>query len=198
MIRIFLSFFFCVVLTHLLAQSPRISSFSLEKTSNNKVIVHWTMNAGSTCPNLQVERWINGGFQTVYTYPSVCGDSDVEIDYWWIDNEVPNYSVAQYRIKLEEAEFTLPQNIDLDSDLKDQAIILYPNPIQSGQLLNVKFRNQFERLNYTIHNSLGQIVNQGLTKPSLSFNLVAELEKGIYYLRIESPSVEKSVRFIVR
>lgn len=179
------------------SQSPRIGSFYLEKTLKNKVIVNWSMKAGSTCLDLQVERLINGEFKTVYTYPSVCGDSDKEEFYSWIDENVPNYSIAEYRIKLEQTEFTLPITIDLDSDLKNNEIVIFPNPASKEQIINVKFRNQFKILNYSIINQFGQIVYTAKTNRSSSFKLPLTLDFGVYFLRIDDRSFKKPIAFII-
>lgn len=193
-----LSIILFVLSIQLVAQSPRIGRFFLSKTSNNKVIVNWSMKAGSTCLELQVERKIDGEFQVVYTYPSVCGDAEEEVFYSWIDVDVPNYSIAEYRIKLETTEYTLPEQIDLDAVLSQQEIVVYPNPVSQGQLLNLKFRNQFQPKRFLIFNQYGQIVYSQEIKQEKEFQLNSRLNKGKYYLHLEGSGFTAPVSFIVK
>lgn len=104
----------------LFSQSPRIARFSISPVNDNKLIVNWTMTAGSTCPTVEVQRSNNGrDFETVYYYPSICGNSDKEESYNWIDANPKLYSINYYRIKLTEREFTLPLFTDFIEILSD-------------------------------------------------------------------------------
>lgn len=197
MIRYFALLICLKIISLSYAQSPRIGSFFLEKTLRNQVIVNWSMKAGSTCPSLQVERKVNGQFKLVYTYPSVCGEEDREVFYSWIDEAAPNYSVVEYRIKLDESEFTFPESIDLDSDLRSNKIVLYPNPVNSGDKLFVKFRNQFLIFDFVIYNRFGQKVYEGKTNRTSGFEVSKQFEQGIYYLKIIDAEFEDPVAFIV-
>lgn len=176
--------FFTLIVNLVLGQSSRINDFGLSKTDNNKVIVSWTMNAGSTCFDLAVERYIDNQFKTVYTYPGICGDFDEETYYNWVDESVSNYTKQTYRIRLEQGEYTKPLTIDLDSDLAENDVVLFPNP--TNEVLHVKFRNEeFNVLNIEILDSNGHVFFKGNTQASKSFRVsIANFPSGLYYIRI--------------
>lgn len=73
--------FFLFTQTFAFSQSDRLLRFSVVPVDNNqKVQVRWTMNAGSTCSDVVVERSIDSiNFNEVYVYPSICGDADVAV-----------------------------------------------------------------------------------------------------------------------
>ena len=71
----------CVILfSHIpvFRQSERLLRFSAVSADNDeKVLVRWTMAAGSTCLDVRAERSSdNISFQEVHVYPGVCGNED--------------------------------------------------------------------------------------------------------------------------
>lgn len=122
------------------AQSSRVLKFSIRPSNGGDLVqVLWTMNAGSTCLDLIVERSANGiSFTEIYKYPSICGSTDSSISYSWVDTNPLQFSKSFYRLKLDGAEFTLPIEIDLQSRLSENDLITYPNPSNGSFAIELK------------------------------------------------------------
>ena len=157
--RFFVFSLFLVLSTLSIAQSVRVLRFSaIPSNAGDKVQILWTMNAGSTCPDLVVERSSNGiNYFEVYQYPSVCGSSDSAVSYSWIDGRPLQFAKSFYRLKLDGNEFSLPVEIDLQSNLNQKDIIAYPSP--SNGTFTIELKNE-NNLNFKleIYNPLGQMI----------------------------------------
>ena len=180
------------------SQSPRIARHSIKATNNNNVLVVWTMNAGSTCPSLVVERSLdNINFRPVYTYPSVCGDSDVEVSYSWTDTNPQLYAINYYRLNLDDIEFTIPIAIDLQSILQGKRIITYPNP--SSGSLKVELRNtENQNFDVEIFDNHGSLVHTIKSVSGRVYELnLADRENGIYALKLTFDNKETEVTHFI-
>lgn len=145
------------------AQSPRIRSFEIKPSHDlSKVQVIWVMEAGSTCPSLSVERSnANSNFKVIYTYPSVCGNSDSVVGYAWIDSNPPPYSINYYRLNLDNIEFTKPILFENQSRLSEFKILAFPNP-SSGKIA-VEFRNpKLLEFDLQLYSSDGKLILEKL------------------------------------
>lgn len=181
------------------AQSPRIAKFSIRPTSSNQMLVLWTMQAGSTCPLLKVEKSLDGlNYSHAYTYPSVCGSADREISYSWVDPNPKQFSVNYYRLNLDDIEFTVPLVIDLQSNLANRNVIAYPNPTAND--LSIDLRNPLNQtFDVKIIDSEGKLIRQIESLKGTSFKTdISNLKSGIYTLQIrfEEKSTE-SILFMV-
>ncbi|MEQ8909223.1 MAG: T9SS type A sorting domain-containing protein [Vicingaceae bacterium] len=130
------------------SQSSRIESFQLQASSNNQVLVRWVVGPGSTCNAPQVQHSLDGeNFTTVYTYPGVCGGTDEAESYSWVHANAKPYSFNYYRVKLDEGEFTLTKQLDLNSNLANTNFLVYPNPTKGE--VTLEWRNE-ARLTYDL------------------------------------------------
>jgi len=158
-----------------LAQSSRLDDFSIvPNKSGDKVIVYWITAAGSTCPELFVERGNDGvNFEKVYAYPTVSGSTDEEISYSWVDPNPIQFANNYYRINLQDVEFTLPLLFSNQLNLADRKIISYPNP--SDGEVTLDFRNPKElQFDLLIFNLAGKMVykKENLEGRTTKFSLI--------------------------
>lgn len=130
------------------AQSARIKDFNIRPTElGDKVLVTWTTNAGSTCPSLSVARSTDSiQYTKIYTYPSVCGNSDTEESYSWVDPEPEQATINYYRLNLDDVEFTKPLLFDNNSTASEK-LKVFPNPFEN--ILNIEIKNS-ENQTYSI------------------------------------------------
>lgn len=75
---------------------------------------------------------------------------------------------------------------------KLQKLQLAPNPV--NELLNVKYFNG--RLNYTIYNSLGALMQRGQLIETNNQIEVHTLPKGIYFIQFEQDAVQFAQKFV--
>lgn len=179
-------FLFSIILSVLsFAQSPRVADFFIRPTNTNEVLVVWTMEAGSTCPSLSVERSTdNTTFKSVYMYPSVCGFEDRAITYSWVDDQPNNYAVNYYRLNLDDIEYTIPVKVDLQSNLANNDALVYPNPSQGE--INIDHKNP-NNLNYSVSlfSTKGEMITREENLNGRSHSLTAlHLKDGFYIIRI--------------
>ncbi|MBL4709000.1 MAG: T9SS type A sorting domain-containing protein [Flavobacteriales bacterium] len=146
------------------AQSSRVLKFNVRPSNSGSIVqILWTMNPGSTCLNLIVERSANGvNYSEIYKYPSVCGSTDRAISYSWVDTKPLQFAKSFYRLKLDGAEFTLPIEVNLQANLSEKDIITFPNP--SNGRFSIELKNE----------------------KNLSFNLELYNPKGILFYKKEN------------
>ncbi|MCB0803077.1 MAG: T9SS type A sorting domain-containing protein [Flavobacteriales bacterium] len=167
------------------AQSSRIIKFDVQRIGVNSVFLNWTMDAGSTCLDLSIQRSNNGSdFETIYTYPGVCGSINEAVNYNWIDQYPKKFELNYYRIKLEEGEFTLVKMVDIDSDLAGDSFILNPNPASS--VFSIKLINsEFNTVKIELFNLQGKLQKAFLFPKQDQMKMdIKELPKGIYLLKV--------------
>ena len=84
---------------------------------------------------------------------------------------------------------------DLSTSLEDieitESMMLFPNPVQST--LQVKFAENVNSRDYTIYNTIGQVMKQGTLNQADNYLSIRDLSSGIYFLATEN-SVGKFVK----
>lgn len=180
---------FCVLLLSQIltfGQSERLLHFSATPIDNDqKTMVRWTMAAGSTCLDVVVERSSNGiSYQEIYVYPGICGNEDSAQSYSWIDPNPLQINTSFYRLKLDGIEYSLVSEFNLNSNLGDDGIFLFPNP-NSG-IFNLDFTNPTkEKFDIFLFHSDGTLIfiENNRSGNSYSGNF-SKLPTGIYFLKV--------------
>ena len=195
---------FCVVfLAQVLAfsQSKRLLSFSVVPIDNDqKALVRWTMSAGSTCSDVVVERSRgNGNFQEIYVYPSICGNADSAVSYSWIDPYPLRLSSSFYRLKLDEIEFSLVSELNFNSKLSENEIIIFTNP-NAGDF-SLEFTNpnkeRFDILVFTFEGT--QILLDENHSGDSYTGKLPTLKTGIYFLRVQMQNNDsRTIKLFIR
>jgi hypothetical protein len=168
---ILLAIFFLVI-NLLFSQSSRVSKFSINPSERGgKVLINWTMRAGSTCPNLIVERSLDSlNYKEIYIYPAVCGSSDEAIDYSWVDPSPAKFAFNYYRLKLDGIEFTNILSFNNQVELAEKKIFTFPNPTQG--VYQVKFRNNGNlKFDVRVYNSSGKLIFEKLKQSGRTFKI---------------------------
>jgi len=169
-----------------LSQVDRIVKFSAT-LSGQSVIVNWVVGAGSTCQEVVVQRSIDSvNFRDVYTYPSICGDSDEPESYNWIDQTPINYSYNYYRMKIEGVDFTNAIKVDYNSKVIFGEINIFPNPIQNQLEFwfenNSRQKYQFRILDYS---GKEYFVSREFVNQQVIWN-ANDLLSGVYILELKN------------
>lgn len=183
------------------SQSDRLLRFSVVPVDNyQKAQVRWTMNAGSTCLDVVVERSTDSiNFNEVYVYPSICGDADVAVSYSWIDPDPPQSGPSYYRLKLDGIEFSLTAVFNAGTDFRESEILVFPNP--SNGVFTVEFKNpkkeKFDVLFYTLNGSL-LFHEKNLIGNSYS-PYFSTIKSGIYIVKIQfEGNNSNSIKVMIR
>ncbi|WP_299227762.1 T9SS type A sorting domain-containing protein [uncultured Psychroserpens sp.] len=86
---------------------------------------------------------------------------------------------------------------------KDNVINIYPNPMTSNGIIEIKVKQALSTVNIEVYNLLGQLVssiyNGNLNQGVNTFNLdVKTLSSGTYLIKMSSNNIEKTKRLIVK
>lgn len=119
-------------------EHPFIRSFDLT-VLDGRILVAWTMQAGSTCDGSEVLRSTNGvDFTAVHRIDGICGDAALDVPFSWMDETPPEFSTLSYRIKLGNEGFTSIKSVDF-TQLTSSQQRFFPTPMrdEATLLLNV-------------------------------------------------------------
>lgn len=93
----------------------------------DSVHIQWTLNAGNTCFDMQVERSVDGGlFAEIFTVPGLCGATE-DLHYEFFDAEA-SAGPLFYRIT-GSSGFYVSDTVKVNFiALENQDFIIFPNP----------------------------------------------------------------------
>ncbi|MEQ8624784.1 MAG: T9SS type A sorting domain-containing protein [Vicingaceae bacterium] len=167
------------------AQSTRIVQFNVDLVDGNKVLVRWTMNAGSTCRTLEVERSMDrDNFKSVYEYPGICGDEANEETYTWLDDKKDLNGMLYYRVRLEEGEYTLVDSVLVKNRSTEKLLSVSPNPSSAVFQINIQ-KNQTETYKWELFSPNGLLLQQQQNQSDSQFRVdLAGLNSGVYILKV--------------
>jgi hypothetical protein len=151
--------------------------------NQSAVAIKWITSTESNNKGFNVQRNINGTWETVSFVPSAVTDGNSSSDLTYSFTDVNNTKgVTQYRI----------QQVDIDGrskvseirSVKGEAIatnmIIYPNPSETGRI-NVVFEDQGQK-NVQVSDMTGRVVR---TLKGISNNVSIEgLESGVYSIKV--------------
>jgi hypothetical protein len=170
-----------------------LSSFQAD-VFDKEVMLRFTIRSGSVCSDLVIERSANAGnFEEVYRHFGVCGFTDRDAHYHFIDHPSEN-GIFEYRIVIYGNIISKPLSVKFFLTA-DGHSIAFPNPVSEN--LSIRFDNQRgESFDYFIYNSSGHLILQGLTTLSLIELKFAAFSPGIYYYTITNENHLRKGRFI--
>ena len=159
-----------------------LKSFSAIR-NQSAVAIKWITSTESNNKGFNVQRNINGTWETVSFVPSAVTDGNSSSDLTYSFTDVNNTKgVTQYRI----------QQVDIDGrskvseirSVKGEAMatnmIIYPNPSETGRI-NVVFEDQGQK-NVQVSDMTGRVVR---TLKGISNNVSIEgLESGVYSIKV--------------
>lgn len=176
-------------------EHPFIAFYALTELSGG-INVEWTIQGGSTCNGIGLERSTDGvGFSQVHDIPGICGDPNSAVSYQWFDSAPPELTTVYYRIQLGFEGYSSIKSVQYDqletseqrffpSPMKDEATLLLKVPIGTTIALD-------------IWNSSGQLVHQqsGATGGTIPLVLPG-LQAGVYNYRANGDGKVFEGRFV--
>lgn len=158
------------------------SNFSALKVDKS-IRIDFTLNAGSTCYGIDVERGMDSTFlNPIGSIPGQCGSPSEPILYTYIDENPVLNGLNYYRLNFGGAEYSEIISIYFVSTLP-KVTLIYPNPSYGQFILN--FENKMsEKRQIEIVSTLGTVIfNSSTDKETLSLDL-SHISQGIYYVKI--------------
>ena len=177
-------FFFLVILVLFLqnmqAQSI-LKDFSGRQVSQQTIYLEWTTKAGNTCADLRIERsFENGAFEEVYRYNGICGETDKDQDYSYVDTIMEG---GKYGYRINENNGDYSDTLFVQAFTDGAAVVAYPNP--TGDWLYFRFTDKYKvPFDYTIYGTDGTIYKSGYNQlPQEAIDLRA-LGSGLFRIII--------------
>ncbi|HVM87378.1 MAG TPA: T9SS type A sorting domain-containing protein [Puia sp.] len=165
----------------------KLESFSANKISAYAVSVNWKTAQEINTDHFDIQRSSDGiSFKTIGTV-SAKGNSATETNYGFTDNS-PEYGVNYYKLKMVDADnsFTYSTVAMVSFDQTQTSMVLYPNPVISGQSVKLSTGTNASMLLVKVHNSSGNIQSvqsfQNASGP-VSLN-ISNLKTGMYFVEV--------------
>lgn len=179
------------------AQSVRLANFNINLVGNNNVLVRWVMSAGSSCRTLEVERSDNAvDFKSVYAYPGICGGSEEEEAYTWVDGQADLSGKLYYRIRLAEGEYSLLDSILVGTTSSNQLLSVFPNPSTGIFKIDLKLQ-KLEKYSWELYSSGGSLMQMRENQENAFFQLdISALNSGIYILKVKGSNGLKAETYL--
>lgn len=183
MLRLIVICCFCGTASPLWAQADAaLSSFSAT-VHEASVILSWTINAGSTCNGIAVERSTDGiAYQEIGNIAGVCGSADQSITYTFQDHRPALNQSNHYRLELGSLGYTSARQVEV-VDFSANKIQVRPNPGSTS--FQIVIDNPWsQELIGSLHDRLGNIISEFTTRESILFIDASMLPVGVYLFSV--------------
>jgi hypothetical protein len=171
-----------------------LKDFEGRQVNQFSVYLEWSTRAGNTCADLSIERsFEGGGFEEVYQYNGICGETDKDQNY----NHTDSISYAGrfgYRINENNGDYS--DTIFVQAFTDGAEAVAYPNPSSDRIYLRFKY-DQIVQGSFSIVDNMG-IVRMIMNNADLQNGIdIAKLPAGIYELLIyQTGRLLYSLRFV--
>lgn len=194
-----LSFFIFILFSiNIIAQ--RISNYKV-LLAGSGVLVKFTITKGTSCSGYIIKHSKDSvNFTDVFNYPGVCGDTarDESISYL---HSTPQFNTNNYyKIELVPVENSVAKKIFVP-ELLNTSMSVYPSPVETvTDHLTVRIYNTNNtRLSGFIYDAHGKPLK--VLDVTTTFDLttisVAELNNGVYFLRLKDGQTSYVSKFFI-
>ena len=153
----------------------------------NSVRLEWTVFAGNSCPDVQIQRSSDGiNFDTIYSYPGVCGSPDEDQEYSWTDINPLRNVTAYYKLRSGFFDASKIEIMPIKFLEEGKKYTLFPNPVTGTSSL--LFENSSRKNStLTVFDLQGNKVLQTEPTSGNEFFIIADhFRDGIYFFVIQN------------
>ncbi|NQV53757.1 MAG: T9SS type A sorting domain-containing protein [Flavobacteriales bacterium] len=159
-----------------------LSSFSAS-VDEGSVLLIWTLEAGSTCNGISVQRSTDLlTFNEIGNIAGICGSDDQPVTYTFSDERPVLNAENHYRLELGQLGYTSTRVVDV-SDFSSNKIQIRPNPIAATLVVRID-NARFELLNCSISDLSGKVMDQFSTREDLLNLSASRLPSGIFIFSV--------------
>lgn len=177
-------------------QNPTLANFSVQDFSNS-VSISWTVKAGFSCTDLDVEHSTDSiNFTSIYNYPGVCGATSEDEDYAFVQENPAKNSKNYYRMNLGNYGYSEVKSVFL-FNYSNAGYSITPNPITDGGKLrfsNTENTSCFFEV-YDVKGNMIYFLND-ITGDEIELGS-ANLNSGVYFFRLYNAKNSFNGRFSV-
>jgi len=157
-------FILCTV--SLFSQTPHpILRYFNATITGSEVRLNWVITGGNTCSGIVIQRSADGQFfETIGDIDGICGSSDVDVPYVFIDpNPIPN-QINYYRLELGTQGYATPVSVEFVPLNSDGFAVTYS---LTSRIATVYFENDGnDKVSYSLFSVSGQKVFEGTSNDS--------------------------------
>ncbi|MEQ1677746.1 MAG: T9SS type A sorting domain-containing protein, partial [Chitinophagaceae bacterium] len=172
-------------------------------TAGEKNRIEWTNMTESEVDHYEVERSTDGNSFTLLSSMAARSNNAGKEEYTVLDNNT-TAAVIWYRIRAKEFDGTFVYSpiVKVSRHQSDNVkLVLYPNPVVSGQLTIQLYSNRNENYTITVYSNAGQQVlrtswQHSGGSASRSVELPASLAPGYYHLQVSGGGKTFSEKFV--
>lgn len=157
--------------------------------SNGKVLLNWSIQAGSTCNGTDILRSTdNENFEIIGDIVGLCGDPSFKSDYTFTDDSPVVNKTNYYKLRFPPSGYTHVVSVEV-LDLSSTNYIIKSNPIQQPTKLYFRDNIGDEAILYLID---AQGKQSRLLTTNQNYFLIdpISIENGIYYFIIAADNRE--------
>lgn len=172
-------------------QTCYLNKFLPKDAVSDKAIFEVELSSFFQLESIDLERLENDIFVKTFSKNSI-----TQLNFE-VEDLKPNFGKNTYRLKLNtttgKAFYSQMEDLYF---LQNAEALVFPNPIQNGEFLNVLFSKD-ESIEISIYNAVGKLIqiykDEGLSKTIPT----AGLEKGMYFLKLKSTNGFQNTQRIV-
>lgn len=157
--------------------------------SHGKVLINWSIEAGSTCNGTEILRSSdNINFEPIGNIVGICGDPSFRSDYKFIDPSPVSNRINYYKLRFPPSDYTNSIAVEV-LDFASTDYILRTNPIYKPE--KIYFRDTGgDDATLNLINMKGMHTLQITTNQNFFLIDPALLQNGLYYFSITTGSRE--------
>lgn len=170
-----------------------LARFQVDVVGEN-VIILYTLRSGAICNDLVIERAANDDeFTEIYRHFGVCGFTDRDAHYHFIDENAPS-GLLKYRVVIYENIVSEPIQIKFIR-LSGEKALVAPNPVH--RIATIYYSNPAKEWFYhEIYDNQGNLVKKGQSQ-SNEINIdLSTRPAGSYYYRIFNNKISYQGRIL--
>jgi hypothetical protein len=177
-----------------LSAQKAVRQFEAKRISDKQIQLNWTTVAGLTCQDLFIERSSNNiDFEEVYRHSGVCGSSNEEISYFWID-VAPLPGLSYYRLL--ESFGLYKDTVEVFNPSGNSEIFVFPNP--ASDQVQIYFGSKpLDTIQLLIWNVEGKLVKETTLEEQSNTLYINNLKDGLYFFQVLSASGNSTKRILV-
>lgn len=166
-------------------------------TDNDHVDISWATESETNNDYFTIEKSMDAVYFKMVTTVDGAGNSNILLNYSAKDNE-PLPNVSYYRLKQTDfdGKYTYSEIKVVKFTSDDSGFSVFPNPLKSGEILQVVPVNSINEYKATVLSASGQKISEYSAKGSSSLAIDQLLPVGFYYI-ILSTDNEKIIEKIV-
>lgn len=171
------------------------------KQTDTGNLLYWTTATEQNNLGFNIERSADGVLFNTIGFTEGSGNSSVQQSYSFTD-KLPLNNKNYYRLKQmdRDGKFTYSAIILLQATARSAVVSMYPNPVSDKINITIQ-TSRSEKIQWQLLNNKGQLVKQGnwqLTQGSNALPAIniSHVASGIYYLKLNSSSLQQVTKLI--